>query len=179
MSVNELMTGLADSVRLKTGKTGKMTLEQIADAITGITVEGDVGFKYGTFTASSTGTSRTINHGLGQVPGAVIFAKMGANAGTATSVGSYVRDALVSIVYGENAGHSYCYHYSSRTSSSTSPSNSRTWSHSSATPTTMFGANSSTSGYYVTNINEISFKTPSYLISGKKYFWIVFRAPLV
>ena len=179
MSVNELMTGLADSVRLKTGKTGKMTLEQIADAITGITVEGDVGFKCGTFTASSTGTSRTINHGLGQVPGAVIFAKMGSNAGTAGSVGSYVRDALVSIVYGENAGHSYCYHYSSRTSSSTSPSNSRTWSHSSTTPTTMFGANSSTSGYYVTNINEISFKTPSYLISGKKYFWIVFRAPLV
>ena len=43
----------------------------------------------------------------------------------------------------------------------------------------MFGADSSTSGYYVTNINEISFKTPSYLISGKKYFWIVFRAPLV
>lgn len=179
MSVNELMTGLADSVRLKTGKTGKMTLEQIADAITGITVEGDVGFKCGTFTASSTGTSRTINHGLGQVPGAVIFAKMGSNAGTAGSVGSYVRDALVSIVYGENAGHSYCYHYSSRTSSSTSPSNSRTWSHSSTTPTTMFGADSSTSGYYVTNINEISFKTPSYLISGKKYFWIVFRAPLV
>lgn len=179
MSVNELMTSLADSVRLKTGKTGKMTLEQIADAITGITVEGDVGFKCGTFTASSTGTSRTINHGLGQVPGAVIFAKMGSNAGTAGSVGSYVRDALVSIVYGENAGHSYCYHYSSRTSSSTSPSNSRTWSHSSTTPTTMFGADSSTSGYYVTNINEISFKTPSYLISGKKYFWIVFRAPLV
>lgn len=179
MSVNELMSSLAESVRLKTGKTGKMTLEQIADAITGITVEGDVGFKCGTFTASSTGTSRTINHGLGQVPGAVIFAKMGANAGTAGSVGSYVRDALVSIVYGENAGHSYCYHYSSRTSSSTSPSNSRTWSHSSTTPTTMFGANSSTSGYYVTNINEISFKTPSYLISSKKYFWIVFRAPLV
>jgi len=178
MSVNELMTGLADSVRLKTGKTGKMTLEQIADAITGITVEGDVGFKCGTFTASSTGTSRTINHGLGQVPGAVIFAKMGANAGTATSVGSYVRDALVSIVYGEDVGHAYCYHYSSRSSSSSSPSTSRTWNYSSTMPSTMFGSGSSTSSYYVTNINATSFKTPNYLTSGKKYFWIVFRAPL-
>ena len=177
MSVKELMTGLANSVRLKTGKTGKMTLEQITDAIIGITVEGDVGFKCGTFTASSTGTSRTINHDLGQIPGAIIFTKMGTTAGTAGSVGSYVRDALVSIVYGEGVGHSYCYHYSSRTSSSASPSNSRTWSHSATTPTNMFGSGS-TSSYYVTNINETSFKTPSYLISGKKYFWIAFRAPL-
>lgn len=178
MSVNELMTGLADSVRLKTGKTGKMTLEQIADAITGITVEGDVGFTCGTFTASSTGSSRTIYHNLGQVPGAVIFAKMGAHGGNASSVGSYVRDALVSIIYGEGVGHSYCYHYSSRTSSSSSATSSRSWSHSTNTPTTMFASGSSTSSYYVTNINETSFKTPNYLISGKKYFWIAFRAPL-
>ncbi len=178
MSVKELMTGLANSVRLKTGKTGKMTLEQIADAITGITVEGDVGFTCGTFTATSTGSSRTINHGLGQVPGAVIFAKMSANAGTAGSTGTYVRDALVSIVYGEGVGHSYCYHYSSKTSSSSSATSSRTWSHSTNTPTTMFASGSSNSSYYVSNINETSFKTPSCLISGKKYFWIVFRAPL-
>lgn len=178
MSVNELMTGLADSVRLKTGKTGKMTLEQIADAITGITVEGDVGFTCGTFTASSTGSSRTIYHNLGQVPGAVIFAKMGSNAGTAGSVGSYVRDALVSIVYGEGVGHSYCYHYSYRPSSSSSASTTRTWSHSTTTPTSMFGSGSSANTYYVTNINETNFKTPSGLMSGKKYFWIAFRAPL-
>jgi len=43
----------------------------------------------------------------------------------------------------------------------------------------MFASGSSTSAYYVTNINATSFKTPSYLISGKKYFWIAFRAPLV
>lgn len=179
MSVNELMTGLADSVRLKTGKTEKMTLEQIAAAITGITVEGDIGFTCGTFTATSTGSSRTITHGLGQVPGALIFAKVGATAGTAGSVGSYVRDSLVSIVYGEDVGHSYCYHYSSRTSSSSSATSSRTWSHSSTTPSNMFSSDTSSSAYYVTNINETSFKTPSYLIANKKYLWIAFRAPLV
>lgn len=179
MSVNELMTGLADSVRLKTGKSGKMTLEQIAAAITGITVEGDVSFKCGTFTASTTGSSRTISHGLGQVPGAVVFVKMASNAGTAGSVGSGVRDALLSVVYGEDEGHTYCYHSSYKSSSSSPAITNRYWNHSTTTPSTMFGSGNSTNGYYVTNINATSFKTPSYLISGKKYLWIAFRAPLV
>ena len=179
MSINELMTGLADSVRLKTGKTGKMTLEQIAAAITSITVEGDLGFRCGTITASSSG-AKTIQHGLGQVPGAVIFIKMATTAGSVA--GTTVRDALISVVYGQDAGHSYCYHTiyrPSSSSSSTQTTQSRTWSHSSTTPSNMFGSGGSTSNFYVTNINETSFKTPSYLIAGKKYLWIAFRAPLV
>ena len=180
MSVKELMTGLADSVRLKTGKTEKMTLEQITDAITGITVEGDIGFTSGVYTPSSTG-AKTIEHDLGQVPGAIIFAKMSSSSGTASSSNSTVRDALLSIVYGKEIGHSYCYHYSYRSGSSTSSStttSSRTWSHSSTIPSTMFCSGNATSTYYVTNINDTSFKTPSSIVSGKKYLWIAFRAPL-
>ena len=180
MSVKELMTGLADSVRLKTGKTGKMNLEQIADAITGITVEGDIGFTSGVYTPGSTG-AKTIEHGLGHAPGAVIFVKIGAYGGTASSSNTSVRDALMSIVYGKEIGHSYCYHYSYKSSSSSSSStttSSRTWSHNSTVPSTMFGSGNATSTYYVTNINDTSFKTPSAIVSGKKYLWIAFRAPL-
>ena len=177
MSVNELMTGLADSVRLKTGKTEKMTLEQIAAAITGITVEGDVGFTCGTFTPTSTG-SKTIEHGLGQVPGAMLFMKLGAYGGTASTSGTTVRDALLSVVLGADVGNVYAYHYSYRSTGSSSTTSNRYWSYSTTVPSTVFGSGS-TANYYVTNINETSFKTPSSIVANKKYLWIAFRAPLV
>lgn len=184
MSVKSLLTELADSIRLKSGKSGKMSLEDMAAALMGVTVEGDVGFTCGTFTASSTGSAKTIKHGLGQVPGAVLFVKKAAydtNASsTSTNTSSY--DSLLSIVYGADAGHTYCYNYYRRTSSSSSSSsssNSRTWSNSTTIPDSMFGSGNSPSSYYITNINETSFTTPSKLSSGRKYVWIAFRAPLV
>lgn len=177
MSVKTLLTGLADSVRFKTGKSGKMTLEQIALSISGITVAGDKGFKCGKFTASSTGSARTVYHGLGQVPGAVLFIK---KSGTDSSGGtaSVFYDSLFSIVYGKNAGHAYCYQLFQRYASSGS-SATRTWSNSNSVPSAVFGTDNENSSYYVTNINESTFTTPTKLVSGRTYVWIAFRDALV
>ena len=180
MSVKSLLTELADSIRLKSGKTGKMSLEDMAAALMGVTVEGDIGFTCGSFTASSTGSARTINHGLGQVPGAVLFMKKAStdsNSSSSSTSTSY--DSLLSIVYGADAGHTYCYHYYRRSTSSSGSSSGRTWTNSTSIPDTMFGSGNSPSSYYVTNINETSFKTPSKLAYGRTYVWIAFRAPLV
>lgn len=178
MSVKELLTGLADSIRLKSGKSGKMTLEEMAAALMGVTVEGDIGFTCGTFTASSTGSAKTIQHGLGQEPGAVIFIKAGStDSSSSGTTGLY--DALFCVVYGKESGYNYCYHYYRKTSSSSSSyTSTRTWSNSSSTAASMFGSGNSTSNYYITNINETSFTTPSKLVSGRKYVWIAFRAAL-
>ena len=179
MSVKELLTGLADSIRLKSKKTGKMTLEEMAAALMGVTVEGDVGFTCGTFTASSTGSAKTIQHGLGQEPGAVIFIKAGSTDSQSSSSSTAFYDSLFCVVYGKESGYNYCYHYYRKTSSSSSSYTSyRTWSNSSTTAASMFGSGNSTSNYYITNINETSFTTPSKLVSGKKYVWIAFRAAL-
>lgn len=180
MSVKSLLTGLADSIRLKSGKSGKLSLEEMAAALMGVTVEGDVAFTCGSFTASATGAAQTIEHGLGQVPGAVLFFKKSSIDSISSSTTTYFYDSLLSIVYGAEAGHAYCYHYFRRaTSSSTSSTSNRTWSNSTAIPSTMFGTGHAANSYYVTNINETSFKTPSRLVSGRTYVWIAFRAPLV
>ena len=47
-SVNELMTELADAVRLKSGASGEMTIKQMVTAMAGITVADDIGFTCGT-----------------------------------------------------------------------------------------------------------------------------------
>ena len=179
MSVKELLTGLADSIRLKSGKSGKMTLEEMAAALMGVTVEGDVGFTSGTFTASSTGSAKTVNHGLGQEPGAVIFIKAAATDSQSTSSNTTFYDSLFCVVYGKESGYNYSYHYYRKATSSSSPSTSqRVWSNSSTTAATMFGSGNAANSYYITNINENSFTTPSKLVSGKKYVWIAFRAAL-
>jgi len=180
MSVNELMTGLADSVRLKTGITDKMTLEQIAAAITSITVSGDLGFTSGTFVASSA-SAKTIEHNLGHVPGAIIFLKKSsANTSVPSASGTTVYDSLASIVFGAESGHAYSHAYARRNSSggSSSTTTNRYWSYSANVPDTVFGVDKSTAPYYVTNINENTFTTPRNLHSGKTYVWIAFRAPL-
>lgn len=181
MSVKELLTGLADSIRLKSGKTGKMTLEEMAAALMGVTVEGDVGFTSGTFTASTTGSAKTIAHGLGQVPGAVIFIKTGSTdsasgGGTGTTT---FNDSLFCAVYGKESGYNYCYHtYRKASSGSSSYTSTRTWANSSITASSMFGSGNSASNFYITNINETSFTTPTKLVSGRKYIWIAFRSAL-
>ena len=179
MSVKELLTGLADSIRLKSGKSGKMTLEEMAAALMGVTVEGDVGFTCGTFTASDTGAAKTVRHGLGQEPGAVIFIKASATDPSASSTNTTFYDSLFCVVYGKESGYNYCYHYYRKATSSSSPSTSnRVWSNSSTTAATMFGSGNSSNSYYVTNINETSFTTPSKLVANRKYVWIAFRAAL-
>lgn len=178
MSVKSLLTDLADSIRLKSGKTGKMSLEEMAAALMGVTVEDDVGFTIGTFTASTTGSAKTVNHGLGQEPGAVIFIKMG-SYDTSSSSSTTFYDALFCVVYGKESGYNYCYHYYRKAvSSSSSSTSNRTWSYSSTTADAMFGSGKSTNSYYITNINETSFTTPTKLVKGKNYLWIAFRAPL-
>ena len=175
------MKELADAVRLKSGETGEMTIRQMVTAMAGITVADDIGFTSGSFTASSTGSAKVVTHGLGHKPGAILFVKRGsydASSSIATST-STVYDALVSIAFGEDSGHAYAYNTFRRSSSSSSSiTSTRSWSHSSSTPETVFGSGSASS-YYVTNINETTFTTPRGLISGKTYFWIAFRAPLL
>ena len=108
-NVNSLMTELADAVRLKSGETGEMTIKQMVIAMAGITVADDIGFKCGTFKATATGSAKVISHGLGHVPGAVLFVKVGsAESSISTSSTTTYYDSLLSIVYGEDAGHTYC-----------------------------------------------------------------------
>ena len=178
-NVNTLMTELADAVRLKSGETGEMTIKQMVIAMAGITVADDIGFTCGTVTATSTAAAKVISHGLGHVPGAVLFVKVGSAESTlSTSSTTTYYDALMSIVYGEGAGHTYCYGTLRRTSTSSSTTTYKYWSNSTSTPTTMFGTGLTTSSYYITNINETSFTTPKGLFSGDTYFWIAFRSPL-
>lgn len=180
-SVNDLMTELADAVRLKSGETGEMTIKQMVIAMAGITVSEDLGFNCGTIKVTSTGSSRVITHGLGHTPGAVIFVKVGSyeSISPSTSTSTTYYDALVSIVYGDGKGHSYGYNTVRRNSSSSSSSStSRYWSYSASNPSTQFGTDQTTNNYYVTNINETSFTTPKGLFNGDTYLWIAFRAPL-
>ena len=179
MSVKELLTGLADSIRLKSGKSGKMTLEEMAAALMDVTVEGDIGFTCGTFTASSTGSAKVVNHGLGQEPGAVIFIKAGStDSSTSSSSTTTFYDSLFCVVYGKESGYNYCYHYYRRATTGSSSTSSRSWGNQSTAATTMFGSGNATNSYYITNINETSFTTPSKLVKGRNYVWIAFRAPL-
>lgn len=182
-NVNDLMTELADAVRLKSGSTGDMSIKQMVTAMAGITVADDVGFTCGTFTASSTGSAKIVTHGLGHKPGAVLFVKRhsydSSSSYVPTNSTASVYDALMSIVYGEDSGYAYGYNTLRRQSSSSSSiTTSRYWSHSASVPSVVFGEGSA-SNYYVTNINDTSFTTPKGLISGRSYFWIAFRAPLI
>lgn len=178
-NVNELMTELADAVRLKSGVSGEMTIKQMVIAMAGITVADDIGFTCGTVKATATGSAKVIPHGLGHVPGAVLFVKVGsAESSLSSSSTTTYYDALMSIVYGEDAGHTYCYGTLRRTSSSSSTTTYKYWTNSTTTPSTMFCTGQTTSSYYITNINETSFTTPKGLFSGDTYLWIAFRAPL-
>ena len=179
-NVNDLMTELADAVRLKSGETGEMTIKQMVIAMAGITVSDDLGFTSGTIKATSTGTSRVVEHGLGHTPGAVLFVKVGSyeTSSPSSSTTTYY-DALLSIVYGDGKGHSYGYNTVRRSSSSsTSSTTSRYWSNTTSNPTTQFGTDQTASNYYITSINESSFTTPKGLFSSETYLWIAFRAPL-
>ena len=178
-NVNTLMTELADAVRLKSGETGEMTIKQMVIAMAGITVADDIGFTCGTVRATSTGIAKVISHGLGHVPGAVLFVKVGSAESSLSSASSTTYyDALFSIVYGEGAGHTYGYNSLRRTSTSSSTTTYKYWTNSTTTPSTMFGTGLTTSSYYITNINQTSFTTPKGLYSGDTYLWIAFRAPL-
>ena len=182
-NVNELMTELADAVRLKSGATGDMSIKQMVTAMAGITVADDIGFTCGTFTASSTGSAKVVTHGLGHKPGAVLFVKRysydSSSSYAPASSTSSTYDALVSIVFGEDSGYSYGYNTIRRSSSSSSSiTTTRYWSHSSSVPAVVFGEGTA-SNYYVTNINDTTFTSPKGLISGRSYFWIAFRAPLI
>ena len=178
-NVNDLMTELADAVRLKSGASGEMTIKQMVIAMAGITVSGDLGFTCGTVKATSTGSARVINHGLGHTPGAVLFVKIGSaeSSLSSTSTTTYY-DSLVSIVYGEESGHTYGYNTLRRTSSSSSTTVSKYWTNSTTTPSNIFGTGQTTSSNYITNINETSFTTPKGLFNSDTYLWIAFRAPL-
>lgn len=178
--VNELMSELANAVRLKSGAAGDMTIKQMLVAMAGITVSGDIGFTCGTVKATSTGSARVIQHGLGHTPGAVLFIKMGSyeSSSPSSSTTTYY-DALMSIVYGEDKGHTYCYNTVRRTSSSGSTTTNRYWANSAVNPTAQFGTDQSMNNYYVTSINETSFTTPKGLFINDTYFWIAFRAPLM
>lgn len=180
-SVNELMTELADAVRLKSGATGEMTIKQMVTAMAGITVSGDLGFTSGTIRPAATGSVVRVTHKLGHTPGALIFIKSGSSEGSVPSGLTTLTDSLVSIIFGEDSGH--CYSYNSvRKNTSSSGTNSysitKYWTSSTSTPAAVFGTDQATNAYYCTNINATTFTSPKSLISGDSYLWIAFRAPL-
>ena len=113
------MKELADAVRLKSGETGDMTIRQMITAMAGITVADDIGFKCGTVRATSTGSAKVVEHGLGHTPGAILFVKVGSyETSSPSNTTTTYYDALMSLVYGEDAGHVYCYNSVRRNSSS-------------------------------------------------------------
>ena len=63
MSVNSEMTSLADSIRAKSGKTGKMGIASMKAAVDGISVGATVQRETGTFTTNTSGEA-TINCGF-------------------------------------------------------------------------------------------------------------------
>ena len=102
MSVNSVMTALADAIRSKSGKTGSLTLAQMTEAVNGIPVGGtDTGRAMSIHNGST--TAATMDTGLQEIF-AVILKKESLNSkGLVTAV--YVV-AMNMVVY------TYCTSYS-------------------------------------------------------------------
>lgn len=66
MSVNEKMTAIADAIREKTGESEPLSLDEMAEAIAGLSISTGSA-ETGTVTASGSATI-SISHSLGKVP---------------------------------------------------------------------------------------------------------------
>ena len=180
-TVKNLLKQIANAIRLKTGITKTMTLEEMASAINSITVSGELGYTFGSFVSSSTGNAVSIEHGLNQVPAALIFIKNGSAASSLTGTQTSRSDALLSIVFGENDQQIYCsanIRKGSTGSGTTATTTTRSWIKTNISDSS-FGTDKSVMSYYMSSINEVSFTTPRYLDSGSEYIWIAFRKPLI
>ena len=77
MSVKEKMTAIADAIRGKTGETGLLTLDMMADAIVNMSVGStdneSLKTTSGEFSPTTSGVAETIDHGLGEIPKTILF----------------------------------------------------------------------------------------------------------
>lgn len=176
MSVNDAMTSLADAIRGKSGETIKLSIEAMISTVSSIETKGEA-MKMGTITAAENGTSVTINHELGVVPGAILFFKYGGRktgntSGTSGVDYNYYDPLFSAMINAESYIVGYNYAARRYTSSGSSSSYSMEYTglyYKLTKEDTRFGVNT---------ITEESFNTPKDLWSGDTYVWIAFKDPL-
>ena len=149
-TVNEKMTSIADALREASGIEGKLTLDdmvrEIGDLVGGVSKNSRVGYFK---TATSAGV-KTVTHGLGVIPSQVFLIYAGGTPNE--SMGSMV------ILY--SVFHDSTY-YSGRVNTDTY--------RLSVTKST------ATNNYSLKDINNATFKTPSYLAKNSTYLWVVVK----
>lgn len=167
------LVDIADAIRAANGTTSGIKIDEIPQLIE------DLGLNYtsGTYTASSTGISATITHGLGVTPTIVIFCKKGnfSNPTTTTACGTSYNDTAISVKIG-----SYYYYCGNDPSYATGLVRSyctSTHSYSYVTKYTYYKnlqqgySITTTTSYCVNNVDSTTFKTPTYIRSGGSYVW--------
>lgn len=167
------LVDIADAIRAANGTTSGIKIDEIPQLIE------DLGLNYtsGTYTASSTGTSATITHGLGVTPTIVIFCKKGSFSipSTTASCGTSYSDTAISVKIGSY--YYYCGNDPSYVSAYSRSYCSTTGSYRYITKYYYYknlqqGYTTGTvTNYSVNNVNSTTFKTPTYIQSGGSYVW--------
>lgn len=164
---------------LKVSANGTYYASDDADGYSPVIVNVPTGTEVtsGTFTASESGTAETITHGLGTVPGTILFFKNAdretgnvyGNPGTDYSFYDSLFAAKLnsgSYIYAYNYVQKMSY-YATSSSSSTTSRIVYSGNYNKAT-----GENAT---YGLSEINEITFTTPTKLIENASYCWIAFK----
>ena len=167
------LVDIADAIRAANGTTSGIKIDEIPQLIE------DLGLNYttGTFTASATGTSETITHGLGVTPTIIIFCKQGtlSTPTTTSSCSASYNDTAISLKIG-----SYYYHCGN------DPAYVSAYSRSYCSTTSSYKyvskyyyyknlqqgySTSATTSYSIKATNSTTFKTPTYIRAGGTYVW--------
>ena len=146
-----------------------------------VQASGGAKIRTGTFTATASGTARTISHGMGTTPGAVLLFKNGTRkSGSVSGTSGTDYNFYETLFAGKfsSSVHMYAYNYVRKLTYYTSTSST------SQTETITYSGNYSKSStestiYGLSDINATTFTTPRYLISGASYFWIAFEDPIM
>lgn len=167
------LVDIADAIRAANGTTSGIKIDEIPQLIENL----GLNYTSGTYTASSTGTSATITHGLGVTPTIVIFCKNGTFSmpTTTTSCGTSYSDTAISVKIGSyyyycgndpSYVNAYSRSYCSATSSYKYVTKYYYYRHLQQNYST-----TATTSYCINNVNSTTFKTPTYIRSGGSYTW--------
>lgn len=154
MALTDKLTNIANAIRTKTGKSAKLTLDQMVTEIASISGGGGglptgiSKFDFGTFTVNSafTTTRQTYNHNLGVTPDLMIVWTP-SNIATTYSMLAAIRGTQFGWRSSSYNNH-MAYHGNSTTSVTWTNSSSTTYGISNMTTTTFQLASSSTSYYW-------------------------------
>ena len=143
------LKAIADAIREKGGTSDAIAFSAMAEAIAAIEAGGG-NIAYGTITPSSTGTAVTITHNLGAVPTTGIFIKMTNDAASNTT-------DMYGLFQSPDTGIGI---YSYKSSISLRNVN-----------CSLTQAIASTYNFNRADANTV--KTPTVIIAGKSYFWVL------